>query len=339
MPEDNLQLFVKGLEGKNNVYQIHKDAKTDDLFRKIKEKSGIPVDELRLLYGPKQLETGKYLSDYHVENNSTLYLVLRLKGGMMDENQKQLDGDVELTYEPDMITWDDDPDNLRAKMPCGHAIGPESLTAYCRSLLTAGKFQFHCPYLGPNNTSYCGKEWDYVDVRRFAVLTEEERREFEKKLSENYLRKAIGIQECPKCKSFCERKSKKDRCVRCPVCTVKEKKGFDFCWFCLHEWQGSATNAKCGNTDCTGHDPRLKILQECPKKEIVGVAGCPSRRACIKCGLLIEHIRNCKHMKCPCGQEFCFICLKSKAAGKYPCGSFNTKCEVAAVQTQIPGAD
>ena len=94
------------------------------MFRKIKEKSGIPVDELRLLYGPKQLEKGKYLSDYHVENNSTLYIVLRLKGGMsMDENQKQLDGDVELTFEPDMITWDDDPDNLRAKMPCGHAIG------------------------------------------------------------------------------------------------------------------------------------------------------------------------------------------------------------------------
>ncbi len=41
----------------------------------------------------------------------------------MDQNEKQLDGDVELTYEPDMITWDDDPDNLRAKMPCGHAIG------------------------------------------------------------------------------------------------------------------------------------------------------------------------------------------------------------------------
>ena len=110
---------------------IDQDAKTDDLFRKIKEKSGIPVDELRLLYGPKQLEAGKYLSEYHVENNSTLYLVLRLKGGMMDGNEKQLDRDVELTYEPDMITWDDDPDNLRAKMPCGHAIGKA------------------CQYLGP----------------------------------------------------------------------------------------------------------------------------------------------------------------------------------------------
>ena len=85
-----------------------------------------------------------------------------------------------------------------------------------------------------------------MDVRRFAVLTDDEKREFEKKLSENYLRKAIGIQECPKCKSFCERKSKKDRCVRCPVCTLKEKKGFDFCWFCLHEWQGSVANNKCG---------------------------------------------------------------------------------------------
>lgn len=41
----------------------------------------------------------------------------------MDENIKQLDDDVELSQEPDMITWDDDPDNQRAKMPCGHAIG------------------------------------------------------------------------------------------------------------------------------------------------------------------------------------------------------------------------
>lgn len=126
------------------------------------------------------------------------------------------------------------------------SLGPESLTAYCRSLLSVGKFRFLCPYLGPENNNYCGKEWDYVDVRRFAVLTENEKREFEKKLSENYLRKAIGIQECPRCKSYCERKSKKDRCVRCPVCTLKEKKGFDFCWFCLHQWQGSVSNSKCG---------------------------------------------------------------------------------------------
>ena len=75
---------------------------------------------------------GKYLLDYHMENNSTLYIVLRLHGGMMDAHQKQLDEDVELTDQPDMITWDDDPDNLRAKMPCGHAIGEFSLMTELR---------------------------------------------------------------------------------------------------------------------------------------------------------------------------------------------------------------
>ncbi len=103
---------------------LDQSAKTDELFEIIKEKTGIPIDELRLIYGAKQLEKGRYVTDYNVQDNSTLFLVVRLKGGM-DENHKQLDDDVELTYEPDMITWDDDPDNLRAKMPCGHAIGKE----------------------------------------------------------------------------------------------------------------------------------------------------------------------------------------------------------------------
>ena len=55
----------------------------------------------------------------------------------MDENQKQLDPDVELTYEPDMITWDDDPDNLRAKMPCGHAIGKVRLAGIQQSIASS----------------------------------------------------------------------------------------------------------------------------------------------------------------------------------------------------------
>ena len=49
-------------------------------------------------------------------------MVLRLKGGSRDE-PKQLDEDIELTTAPDMISWDDDPESKRAKMPCGHAIG------------------------------------------------------------------------------------------------------------------------------------------------------------------------------------------------------------------------
>ena len=67
----------------------------------------------------------------------------------MDQNEKQLDGDVELTYEPDMITWDDDPDNLRAKMPCGHAIGKACVLSLISALKPVQTKPTSCNIVGP----------------------------------------------------------------------------------------------------------------------------------------------------------------------------------------------
>ena len=92
-----------------------------------------------------------------------------------------------------------------------------------------------------------------------------------------------------------------------------------------------------GNPVCSGEDRRLKILRNCPRKEIVGVVGCPSLRACVSCSMLIEHVRACKHMKCRCGKEFCFICLKPKETTGWKCGGFSEACTIAPVQTKIPG--
>jgi hypothetical protein len=72
--------------------------------------------------------------------------------------------------------------------------GPESLTAYCRSLLTAGRFEFFCPYIFPENNTICNKLWDFYIVRQFAVLTPEEIKEFEIMITNNYIRKAMGLQ-------------------------------------------------------------------------------------------------------------------------------------------------
>lgn len=255
-------------------------------------------------------------------------MVLRLHGG----EQKEIDDLAMLTDEPDMITWDDDPEGKRAKMPCGHAIGPDSLTAYCRSLLSAGKFQFFCPYV--HESERCNKEWTYIEVRRFGVLTTAEQKEFEVKISENYLRKAMGIQECPGCQSLCERFDKKDKRLICRVCSADKKRRYEFCWTCLHEWKSSGTQ-KCGNEECDGEDPRLRTLRDCPVKKVIGV-DTPSTRSCPSCGTLIAHVEACKHMACPCGTNFCFICLKVKE-GSWTCGSFNTKCTSAPRQTEIPG--
>ncbi|XP_066282921.1 uncharacterized protein [Branchiostoma lanceolatum] len=335
---DIWQIFVRGIKGNTTVIRIHKDAMVDELIKKISAKNNIPPETQRILYTTKQLEygVGKYLSDYQMQNESTLFVVLRLPGGSSTP-RKQLDEDVETTDAPDMISWEDDPNTPRAKMSCGHAITPETLTTYCESLLSAGKYIFKCPYISPT-TEYCGKEWSYLEVRRLAVLSLDEKKQFEIKISDNYLRKGMGIQECPKCHSMCERVDKKDKRVVCPLCSASDGAEFHFCWYCLHEWVGRSVD-KCNNADCNGEDKRLKILRDCNRKAIVGVAGCPAVRACLKCGMLIEHDRACKHMACICGQKFCFICLKPTEEGRYQCGTYNSPCEVADVQTTIPGDD
>ena len=91
--------------------------------------NGIPVESQRVIFAGKQLDPTDTdrprLYDYGLQHGSTAFLVLRLKGGSEIPPEKVLDDAVELSDAPDMITWDDDPKNKRAKMPCGHAISKE----------------------------------------------------------------------------------------------------------------------------------------------------------------------------------------------------------------------
>lgn len=82
VPRGGMQLFVKTLTGKTVSIEVEEGESIEDVKAKIAEKEGIPPEQQRLIFGGQQLQDSKTLDDYDVGDDSTLHLVLRLRGGM-----------------------------------------------------------------------------------------------------------------------------------------------------------------------------------------------------------------------------------------------------------------